>query len=239
MGCWSLNVDRAKEKQRRTGASIPAPYGDPVKAPQDILFVPAIQTHTLSFHLRQHVIYATNGWTSHHLGKHRSRARPCNGTVRKERVWTMDGLVRGCSCYTQARHYLAQPLEPATLGEKPHADVMFGSGIEMGTPSFFDAVACADDCQVEFQISAYLCGALAAYSGKWRGGKLANDDVHFERRRVRKAWSGILGISADGLSWALKGLGQVRGKGVDCDWLFGRRLDAQKGVRVHGAGERC
>ncbi|KAK0444905.1 uncharacterized protein EV420DRAFT_1648600 [Desarmillaria tabescens] len=71
-------------------------------------------------------------------------------------------------------------------------------------PSFFEAVGCADDSQVEFRTSAYLGGALAAYFGKWWGGESADvddDDEHFEKGRVKKAWSGILGISADGLPW--------------------------------------
>ncbi len=44
----------------------------------------------------------------------------------------------------------------AQLGEKSHQSLtfMFGGGIDMGTPSFFDAVGCADDSQVEFRISA-------------------------------------------------------------------------------------
>ncbi|PBK79858.1 hypothetical protein ARMGADRAFT_1092725 [Armillaria gallica] len=70
-----------------------------------------------------------------------------------------------------------QPPDRTTLDEKPQAEFMFGGGIEMGTPSFFDAV----------------------YYGKWRGGESADkDDVYFERGRDKKAWSGILAISADG-----------------------------------------
>ncbi len=37
---------------------------------------------------------------------------------------------------------------------------MFGGDIEMGSTSFFDVVGCADDGQVEFQISAYFDGVL-------------------------------------------------------------------------------
>ncbi len=38
--------------------------------------------------------------------------------------------------------------------------------------------------------------------GHWRhisGNGREEDDAHFERGRVKKAWTGILGISADGL----------------------------------------
>lgn len=53
----------------------------------------------------------------------------------------------------------------AQLGEKPHAESMFGSRIEMGIPSFFDTVRCVDDRQIEFRVPVYLGGALA-YHGK-------------------------------------------------------------------------
>ncbi|KAK0456988.1 hypothetical protein EV421DRAFT_104478 [Armillaria borealis] len=89
--------------------------------------------------------------------------------------------------------------------------------------------------------SVYLGAALAAYVGKWWGGESANDNDQFERGRVKRAWSGILGISADGLPWALKDVQQVRGKRMDCGGLFGRghgpRMDERKGVDMYGAGE--
>ncbi len=43
-----------------------------------------------------------------------------------------------------------QPPDTVTPGEKPHVEFMFGGSIEIGTSSFFDAVGCADDSQVEF-----------------------------------------------------------------------------------------
>lgn len=58
-----------------------------------------------------------------------------------------------------------QPPNHATLGEKPHAEFMFGGGIEEGSPSFFDAFGCADDRKVEFRVPTFG-GALAAYFGK-------------------------------------------------------------------------
>lgn len=59
----------------------------------------------------------------------------------------------------------------------------------MGTPS-------SDDSQVEFRVSACLGGILR----EMVGGELADeDDDHFDRGRVKKAWSGILGTSADGV----------------------------------------
>ncbi|PBL01399.1 hypothetical protein ARMGADRAFT_1160602 [Armillaria gallica] len=76
-----------------------------------------------------------------------------------------------------------------TRSEKSHAEYIFG-GIEMGTPS------CADDSQVEFRVSAGLGGILREMVG---GESADEDDDHFDRGRVKKAWSGILGTSADGV----------------------------------------
>ncbi len=51
----------------------------------------------------------------------------------------------------------------------------------------------------------YLGTALAAYVGTWWGAESATI-MTTERRRVKKAWSGILVISADGLPCSLKGV---------------------------------
>ncbi|PBK59149.1 hypothetical protein ARMSODRAFT_1090926 [Armillaria solidipes] len=52
--------------------------------------------------------------------------------------------------------------DPATLGESPQAVFMFAVGIETNTLSFFDAVGCADNSQVEFRFSAHtLVGCFA------------------------------------------------------------------------------
>ncbi|PBK60052.1 hypothetical protein ARMSODRAFT_739837 [Armillaria solidipes] len=68
--------------------------------------------------------------------RYRSRARP----VQRAGTGLDDGwLVRGRLCCAQARLRIGLP-----------------GGIEMGTQSFFDAVGCADDSQVEFRVSAYL-----------------------------------------------------------------------------------
>ncbi|PBK79842.1 hypothetical protein ARMGADRAFT_1092713 [Armillaria gallica] len=114
---------------------------------------------------------------------------PVHGLMTAQRAGTRldDGWLgtRSFGLYPSASEdqwdYLApQPPNPATLGEKPHAEFMFGDGIEIGTQSF-DAVGSADDSQVEFRVSAYLGGALAAYFGKWWGGESADVDDDYLR----------------------------------------------------------
>ncbi|KAK0440839.1 FAD dependent oxidoreductase [Armillaria borealis] len=232
---------------RRTGGAV-HPYrlvtGNTIAPAQDVLFIPAVHAHSLSLHplttsfIRPAVISAPNissmllmDGTSHLLApmreKIRSRERPYDGTARMELAWTMDGSATRSFVLVPKRvrgsmglpHPTSRP-NPTTLGEKPHAEFMFGGGIEMGTQSFFDAVGCADDSQVEFRVSAYLGGALAAYFGKWWGGESADvDDDHFERGRVKKAWSGVLGISVDGLPWVGSVPSKVSGRPEGREWI--------------------
>ncbi|SJL03054.1 uncharacterized protein ARMOST_06399 [Armillaria ostoyae] len=113
-----------------------------------------------------------------------------------------------------------QPPNPAILGERPHAEFMSGGGIEIGTPSFFDTVGCADDSEVEFQALTDLGGALVAYFGKWWGDEWADkEDDHFERGRVKKAWSGVLGTSADGLPWVGSVPSKVSDRSEGREWI--------------------
>ncbi len=152
----------------------------------------------------------------------------------------MNGLVHGRSSSTQAHPMIDGTISLSShpLSEKPYAEFMFGSGIEMCIPSFFDAVRCADDRQIKFRVSAYLGGALA-YHGKWRGGESADKDGdHFERERDRRRGRHFGYLRG----WALPYFGSVPSKEVgrkrvNCDGLFGKGME--KGVGVHGAGERC
>ncbi|KAG7450844.1 FAD dependent oxidoreductase [Guyanagaster necrorhizus] len=180
----------------------------------------------------EHIVHATNGWSSHLLAPMREKIVPLRGHMTAQRAGTgLDGGwlgTRSFVLYPGASEdrwdYLTQqPPDPrARLDEKPQAEFMFGGGVEMGSPSFFDAVGCADDSQVEFRVSAYLGGALAAYFGKWWGGESADvdDDDHFEKGRVKKVWSGILGISADGLPWVGGLPSKVSGRGEGgAEWI--------------------
>ncbi|KAK0207927.1 hypothetical protein DFS33DRAFT_1458941 [Desarmillaria ectypa] len=178
----------------------------------------------------KHIVHATNGSTSHLLPPMRGKIVPFRGHMTAQHAGTgLDGGwlgTRSFVLYPGASEdrwdYLTQqPPDPTRLGDKPHAEFMFGGGVEIGTPSFFDAVGCADDSQVDFRISAYLGGALSAYFGKWWGGESADgdDDDHFERGRVKAAWSGILGVSVDGLPWIGSVPSKVSGRSEGREWI--------------------
>ncbi|SJL12129.1 uncharacterized protein ARMOST_15550 [Armillaria ostoyae] len=127
----------------------------------------------------------------------------------QELAWTMDGLERAPLFYTQARPRIDGTTSPSSCptlrhGEKPHPEFMFGGHIEMDTQSFFEAVGCTDDSQVEFRVSPYLV--------PWWGGELVDDDDHFQGGRMKKAWFGIFGFSVDGLCWVGSAPSKVSGR---------------------------
>ncbi|KAK0245486.1 hypothetical protein EDD85DRAFT_943915 [Armillaria nabsnona] len=102
--------------------------------------------------------------------------------------------------------------------------------------SSVDAVGCSDDNQVEFRISAYLGGVLAAYVRKWWGGELADEDDGTLREDAE--WI-VAGYSGDGMvhAWmSVKELAYMV-SGKDVDWLPARFAKVGKGkhrmVRIY------
>ncbi|KAK0456846.1 hypothetical protein EV421DRAFT_2013888 [Armillaria borealis] len=58
-----------------------------------------------------------------------------------------------------------------------------------------------------------------------RGESADEDDDHFERWRVKKVWSGVLGISADGLPWRREWItAGYSGEGMVHAWMSGKAL---------------
>ncbi|KAK0443138.1 uncharacterized protein EV420DRAFT_1726595 [Desarmillaria tabescens] len=92
---------------------------------------------------------------------------------------TNDSPAHSSLRYLQTPDYeRSQPLRPIRWPISILSDMPLGNA-----PSFFDAVGCAGDSQVDFRTSAYLGGALAAYFGKWWGGESADldDDEHLRK----------------------------------------------------------
>lgn len=127
----------------------------------------------------------------------------------------------------------------ARLGEKPALNLCIAMASRLVRHPSLTLWVMLTTVKVEFRMSAYLGGALAAYLRKWWGGASTDGDDWFDRGCVEAAWSDVF-ISADGLPWALKGVVQVRGKGVNCRGLFGQGKGlCRRGVGVYGSGERC
>ena len=85
-------------------------------------------------------------------------------------------------------------------------ELMLGGGFAQEGHEGYVAVANVDDSTYSKRISAHLGGILPRYFGEdnWgREGQLPEGDtsVEWSKGRVKAAWSGILGISADLSPW--------------------------------------
>lgn len=109
-----------------------------------------------------------------------------------------------------------QPAEPPSSWSQssyppPAAEFMFGGGLshgEMAEGVIMKDVGVADDRSWSLDTGAYLGGALSVYFGGWgaegrdaegKSSSPAADET--EEGRVKKLWTGIMGISADGQPW--------------------------------------
>ncbi|KAJ7224226.1 nucleotide-binding domain-containing protein [Mycena pura] len=92
----------------------------------------------------------------------------------------------------------------------PDAEFMFGGGAahgEIADEAFMHEIGVADDRDCDLDTGAYLGGALSMYFSGWgaegRDSKCTPSlaDGKIDSGRMKKLWSGILGISADGRPW--------------------------------------
>ncbi|KAJ7328488.1 nucleotide-binding domain-containing protein [Mycena albidolilacea] len=100
----------------------------------------------------------------------------------------------------------ADAVYPAPAGE-----LMFGGGAMLGgraEAALMDNVGVTDDSQTDFEVTAYLGGALERYFQPGWGEEGAVSETatmqgngEWGAGRVKAAWSGIMGMSADGQPW--------------------------------------
>ncbi|KAK7008002.1 FAD dependent oxidoreductase, partial [Favolaschia claudopus] len=112
----------------------------------------------------------------------------------------------------------------------PEGELLFGGGAALGgsgEAAMMQNVGVADDSAVDFEIGAYLGGAMERYFEGWgaEGESSLNDDrkqdkaeeveekEEWGRGRMKAAWTGIIGISADGQPWVGRVPGKVSGRG--------------------------
>lgn len=117
--------------------------------------------------------------------------------------------------------YLTQlPCSKNTNGE-----LMFGRGF---TTSLISEIGLADDSVYERVNGTYLSGALSMHFGMESWGEEGRDgDTAWFKGRVKSIWSGIIGMSADGLPW----VGRLPCK------LSGRRVPTSKTPGLASPGE--
>ena len=91
---------------------------------------------------------------------------------------------------------------PPTSGE-----LMFGGGALIGGRSeqaLMDNIGVTDDSGADFEICAYLGGALARYFANWGPEATPSKDEDeglWGKGRVKATWTGIMGLSADMKPW--------------------------------------
>jgi glycine/D-amino acid oxidase-like deaminating enzyme len=115
----------------------------------------------------------------------------------------------GASDAKDSKNITADMIYPVPAGE-----LMFGGGARLGGRSeaaILDNIGIADDSQSDFDVEAYLGGALERYfalgwgeeaAESTNGTAKANDaDSCWPAGRMKAAWSGIMGLSADEQPW--------------------------------------
>ncbi|KAJ6581543.1 FAD dependent oxidoreductase [Mycena capillaripes] len=119
--------------------------------------------------------------------------------------------------YSGGRYdYLTQqpassPSSPQSLYPPPAGEFMFGGGLghgEMAEGAVMKEIGVADDRTWSLNTGAALGGALSMYFGGWgaegrdtEGKSQFIADEESEEGRVKKLWTGILGMSADSRPW--------------------------------------
>ncbi|KAJ8501749.1 hypothetical protein ONZ45_g12023 [Pleurotus djamor] len=99
----------------------------------------------------------------------------------------------------------------------PAGELMFGGGLGQSENAFFDSLGNTDDRDFYIPTASYLSGALPLYFSGWgQEGRDEDVDVNeeghshthsnylqdkIEPGRVKSVWTGILGMSADGMPW--------------------------------------
>ncbi|KAH9949474.1 FAD dependent oxidoreductase [Amylocystis lapponica] len=164
-----------------------------------------------------HVVHATNGWCSHLLEPMRGKIIPSRGTMSAQRPGTLlrDSTADGSRSWVFYRgagagyDYLTQ----LPTGEH---ELMFGGGWAQRCEDGLPELGLMDDSQYNLDAAGHLAGALPLYFGaeNWGGEAMpgAEGDVRWGAGRTKAQWSGVLGISVDGLPWVGRLPGKVSGR---------------------------
>ncbi|KAJ7668313.1 FAD dependent oxidoreductase [Mycena rosella] len=140
--------------------------------------------------------------------------------------------------YADGRYdYLTQqPSESSlqSLYPSPAAEFMFGGGLghgELAEQTLMSEVGLSDDRSWSLETGAYLGGALSVYFGQWGAegrvmeGKSADNSTvrslageEIDDGRVKKLWTGIIGVSADGRPWVGRLPAKISGRRVASSW---------------------
>ncbi|KAJ7669064.1 hypothetical protein B0H17DRAFT_1247021 [Mycena rosella] len=170
-----------------------------------------------------HVIHATNAWVSHLLPGMRRTIVPLRSHMSAQRPGrALQASWAGARSFVfyagtgmVAFDYLTQqapaPVDQGSKTDRTETEaeagaLMFGGGAMLGgraEATGMDNIGITDDTQDDFAVTAFLGGALERYfAGGWgaEGGASTEEDG-WGAGRMKAAWTGIIGLSADGQPW--------------------------------------
>ncbi|KAI0075921.1 FAD dependent oxidoreductase [Panus rudis PR-1116 ss-1] len=156
-----------------------------------------------------HVIHATNGWVSHLVPPFREKVIPARGTMSAQRPGTS---LNASSTKSGDRSFVFYSgslgydyLTQLPTGEK---ELMFGGGWASAMDGAIAEIGETDDSKFSYPVASHLSGSLPLYFGAHHWGRekdaeLAEGEEEglWDEGRTKAQWSGILGLSADGLPW--------------------------------------
>ncbi|MCJ1354493.1 MAG: hypothetical protein MMC33_004482 [Icmadophila ericetorum] len=139
----------------------------------------------------QRVVLATNGYTAHLYPALQGKIVPLRGEVTAHRPGSSipkAGLPTTYSfIYEDGYDYMI----PRPRGSGFEGDIIIGGGLTKGDKKGLYEYGTTDDTTTDSAIMSYLDNSTLTYFG-------ANWGNDHPKGRIRKAWSGIMGYSADG-----------------------------------------
>ncbi|KAK6339790.1 hypothetical protein TWF718_009184 [Orbilia javanica] len=178
---------------------------------EDISFDASTSTYTVSTPrgkiTSKTVIHTTNGWASHLLpglsGKVFAFQGQMSAQEAPEGVPGMGEQYSWSFIHKQGFDYLTQRAStsithPDGTATQTAGEMMYGGGWASTENMGMDVCGLADDTKLNYLAAAHLSGLIPYIfgSGESSGGTRSWNGV-----RVKNMWTGVLGMSADGLPW--------------------------------------
>ncbi|KAK6352279.1 hypothetical protein TWF730_009109 [Orbilia blumenaviensis] len=153
------------------------------------------------------VVHTTNGWSSHLLpglsGKVFAFQGQMSAQETPEGVPAMGEQYSWSFIHKQGFDYLTQRpstsiIHPDGTATQIAGEMMYGGGWANTENMGLDVCGSADDTKLNYLAAAHLSGLLPYVFGS---GYDLNGTRSWEGTKVKNMWTGVLGMSADGLPW--------------------------------------
>ncbi|KAK6523540.1 hypothetical protein TWF281_001521 [Arthrobotrys megalospora] len=207
---------------------------------EDISFDSSTSTYTVSTPrgkvASKTVIHTTNGWASHLLpglsGKVFAFQGQMSAQEAPEGVPGMGEQYSWSFIHQQGFDYLTQRPSTSITHQDGTAtqiagEMMYGGAWASTENMGLDVVGSADDTRLNYLAAAHLSGLLPYVFGS---GQNSNGVRSWDGVRIKNMWTGVLGMSADGLPWVGRVPTKVSTRGQP------KKQKSEKGVET---GEWC